>query len=119
MIHADAVSIQRRRIGIAGIELRQPRCDGTAIGNRICVQIRLHRRRCLLPRRRVWDGGRLRHGLAQPQPLVREEEEGLIFQDRAAEHATKVILALGRFRQMIEVREPILGVQYVVAEIAE
>src|SRR5258708_269803 len=117
--HADTVAVQRGRSGKASVELRQT-CPGLrAVGDRIRVQKWLHRGWSLQPRRSVWDHGLLCRGLAQPQPLGGEEEERLVLEDRPAEHTAKVILPLRGFRQIVEVHEPVPGVQHVIPEILE
>src|SRR4029077_10177913 len=87
------------------------------VGDRIRVQEWLHSGRSLLPRCCVRYGSCLRHRLKQSQPFVGEKEKGLVFEDGAAKHSAEVILPLRRFWQMIEIREPIPGVQNIVAKI--
>src|SRR6266540_374034 len=55
--------------------------------------------------------------LAQPQPLVGKEEEGAVLDDWSAQHAAEIILPDCWLRQPTVVSEPVVGVQYVIAEI--
>ncbi len=119
MVHPDAVGVQRGRIREAGVELRQPGPECSAVRERIGIQVGTHGGWSLLPRSVVGDDALLGKWLAQPEPLVGEEEECLVFEDRAAEHTAKVILPLLRLRQTIEVHKPVLGVQNAIPEILE
>src|SRR5271166_6202651 len=57
--------------------------------------------------------------LAHPQAFVRPEEEQLVLLDRAAQHAAEIVLPQFGPRQSVAVGEPIVGVEFVVAEVLE
>ena len=59
---------------------------------------------------RDFDDLTLARWLAQTLSLIREEEEGLVFNDWAAEYTTKIIEALCGFRQIVEVYKPVPGI---------
>ena len=96
MIQPDAVGVKGGRIRIAGVELGQAFPEFSAVRDGICVQVWLHGSWSLRARG-VRDHGFLGGGLAQPQSLVGEEEERLVFEDGTAQHTAKVILPLRRF----------------------
>src|SRR5262249_15218269 len=69
----------------------------------------------------VGHGGLHRLRQSQAKSLIREKEEGPVFDDRAAECAAKIVLSLPRFGKSRLHRsvEPIVGIQNVVAQIIE
>jgi hypothetical protein len=66
MIQPDAVGVKGGRIRKAGVELCQPCPKFSAVRNRICIQVWLHRGRSELARWRIWNDGFLGGWLAQP-----------------------------------------------------
>ena len=54
---------------------------------------------------------------SETQSLVRQEKEGSILEDRAAEDPTKIIVSEGRLLKAFEIRKPIVGIERVVAKI--
>ena len=49
----------------------------------------------------------------------RKEEECLVLENRTTDNAAKVILPLLWFRQTIEVRKPVIGVEHAIPKIFE
>src|SRR5581483_255407 len=117
LVDSQAICVERGRIRIAGAELCQSRRECGAVRNRICVQKGAHGGWSLLTRRSVRHYGLLEGRLAQPQPLVGEEKESLVFNHGSASYTAKVIQPLFRFRQAVVVHEPVRGIQRAVSEI--
>src|SRR5581483_592787 len=119
MVYPEAGRIQRRRIHIASVELRQPRSGGSAVGNGKRIQKWLHGGWGLLPGGGIGDHALLREWLTQPQAFIGKEEEGLVFHDGPAENPSKIILLFVRLCQMVQLREPIIRIESAIPEIFE
>src|SRR5262249_12526270 len=119
LVYADAVSIQRRGVRVAGVELCQPRPGCRTVGHGVCIQERLHSSWSSQPRRSVWDDTLLREWLAQAQPFIRKEKECPVFEDSTTEDATEIVLVLRGFWEMVEIGEPVVSIQRAIPEIFE
>src|SRR6202008_2836983 len=70
MIDADAVAVERRRIGVAAIELRETGASGRAVGNGIGVEVGLHGSRRGLAGGEIGHDGFLSGGLAEAEAFI-------------------------------------------------
>jgi hypothetical protein len=59
--------------------------------------------------------------LRKPKPgtLIREEKEGIVFKNGATHEAPEIVMTFRGTRQTCPIREPIIGVQDIVAEVFE
>src|SRR5580693_7039617 len=58
-------------------------------------------------------------GLAHQQPLIRSKEKQLVLYDRPAQYPAEIVLPQFRPCKAVGIGEPIVGVQFVVAEVFE
>src|SRR5258706_6886150 len=86
------------------------------------VQEGLHGARRILPGRDVWDSSKCSLRQSEAKALIGKEEESFIFENRAAECSSKIILAffsLGQGRIVLKPIEPVRGIQHVISKIVK
>src|SRR5208282_3430462 len=88
----------------------------------IGVEVRLDGGQSILSRCNIWHVRKRGLRQSKTQALIRKEEEGSVFENRPAESTSKIVLPFLRLWEWGGVSvavEPVVRVQYVVAEIIE
>src|SRR6266700_7053713 len=119
MVEADAGRIKTRGIGerISGGGQTIAFIRSGRQGKRI--QKWQNGRRRGLPGLKTRDLAQSRGRLSEAQAFVRQEKEGAVLHNRAAQHAAKVVLSQRCARKAKMVGEPVVGVKQVVAHVLE
>ena len=91
----------------------------SGLGQGIGIQIGLHSRDCGLASGESGNRSEESSRQSETKPFIGKEEERLVLDDRAADHASEIILFLNGFRNATVAGEPVVGVQNPIAEVIE
>src|SRR6185312_16875456 len=89
----------------------------SAIGKWEYIQEWLHGGRGVLPCGQIGHCGLQGSREAKSETFVGEKEERTVFENRAADGSSKIILSFFRFRKVCKVPKPIVGIQDVITQI--